>query len=408
MLLSVFTPVQRTDYLLDAWRSLLLQDVPWQWVLGMTGGMPKSRIPPEITADKRVKIIRCSQTPTSLAPGIGRAKRECCQASAGDVLVELDHDDILVPGILGTIARLVDRGADFVYSDAAVFRQQSGFPPAEYDSEYGWSSYPVRVFGRRLLANRSFGISARSLADIMFAPDHVRAWKRSAYLRAGGHDPDLPVGDDHDLLCRTYLAGAAMVHTGCVGYLYRWHGQNATRNYNEAIQIQNVKNRDRYLEALIDEWTRRLGLDSVVIDTPRALSEFRPKDGASLGSVKLDRTLELCGPRRIRNLLIRIWRSLAPDGWLTIKTPSSSSKWAYMPHCRSWWNEVSIASLCSPAYWRSQNGPDQLSVPRFQPVRITEKRNRSADGGQDEAPCLELRADLCCIKGQRLAGPVPY
>lgn len=37
----------------------------------------------------------------------------------------------------------------------------------------------------------------------------------------GGHDASLPVTDDHDLLCRTYLAGVKFVHPPRCLYFYR-------------------------------------------------------------------------------------------------------------------------------------------------------------------------------------------
>lgn len=409
MLCSVFTPVNRVDYLEEAYRSLLLQSVPWEWVIGLTRDLIREHIPDTIRADKRVRIIQCSRPTEAQEPGIGLAKRECCQAATGDVFVELDHDDILVPGILEHVARLIDRGAGFVYSNAAVFRQEPGFPASEYDETYGWSTYPVRVFGREFRATRSFDITARSLADIMFAPDHVRCWSRKAYWRAGGHDPDLGIGDDHDLLCRTYLTGATFAHTGSCGYLYRWHGRNSTRAHNPQIQRQNVKNRNRYINSLIDEWVRREDLPRITIPSHEVPNrQLKKLPDSSHGLVLFDHSFERGSVEQSMRCFQEAFRTLQPGGWLTIRVVSSVSKWAELPHCRSRWNEIVISQICSPSYLQFRGTALDLElVPHFQPVRIAEIRDRSVDQGHDSAPYIRIEANLCALKGQKQPGLIP-
>ena len=68
---------------------------------------------------------------------------------------------------------------------------------------------------------QAFEVTPSSLSLIFYAPNHVRIWSRDTYDKAGGHDEGMTVGDDHELLCRTYLTGARMVRIPEVLYLYR-------------------------------------------------------------------------------------------------------------------------------------------------------------------------------------------
>lgn len=404
---SIFTPVAKTQYLDEAHRSLLLQNAPWEWVLGLTNNLTESDIPDRIRQDRRTKIIRCQPVEDDLKPGIGAAKRDCCDAATGDIFVELDHDDVLVPGILSLVVKEVEKGAGFVYSDAAVFTDKT-LQPSTYSEAYGWGSYPFRIYGKELEASRAFPVTARSLSDISFSPDHVRCWSRRIYYRAGGHDRALPVGDDHDLLCRTYLTGAKMAQTGTVGYLYRWHGQNTVRRFNKKIQDQNVKNRAKYISPMIDEWVRRENLPRVAVSSWRDALQgtWRKRREGTVGHIELDHVLEALTPQQYQQVLSHAWKILVPGGWLSIRAVSSACKWADLPHCRSRWNEVVVSQLCSPTYLERLD-PDLESTCRFQPVRIMEERDRTVDHGADRAPFLRITAELCCLKGQRQPGLIP-
>lgn len=108
----------------------------------------------------------------------------------------------------------------------------------------------------------AFEPDASSLHLIFFAPNHVRAWSRDAYRRAAGHDSTLAVGDDHDLVCRTYLAGVEFNHIAECLYLYRLQpdGQNTYLQRNAEIQQRQQEVSNRYVYGLIAEWSRRKGL----------------------------------------------------------------------------------------------------------------------------------------------------
>jgi hypothetical protein len=48
-------------------------------------------------------------------------------------------------------------------------------------------------------------LNHKTLRHIVGVPNHVRAWRREAYLAIGGHSRALPVADDYDLILRAIL-----------------------------------------------------------------------------------------------------------------------------------------------------------------------------------------------------------
>jgi hypothetical protein len=110
--------------------------------------------------------------------------------------------------------------------------------------------------------NRTFPLDARSLAEIFYAPDHVRVWRTETYRALGGHDATLAVCDDFDLICRTYLSGAKFAYIADCLYLYRIRGDggNTWIKRNAEIQKTQAAVSRKYVRGLTVEWCRREGL----------------------------------------------------------------------------------------------------------------------------------------------------
>jgi len=332
MLLSLFTPTHKPKFLLEAYHSIKLQDYrDWEWLITLNG--EAKEIPDEIKKDKRVKLIDGARD----LHNIGALKRFTCERASGEVFVELDHDDLLMPGkTLSTIAECAKKGAGFIYSDTAVFRysETSSHPSYKeftYSSQHGWKNYPVKVYGRKLKANKCFEISPRSLAEIYYAPDHVRCWTRAAYYEAGGHNPDLSVCDDHELMIKTYLSGAKFMHTGGCHYLYRMYKDNTVESRNKLIQETTQQFHRQYIGELIREWKKRNSYDSLDItelqrkgwNVERDLLKGFGED--QFGHINANMELQKWEPWQVREFMNEAYEALMPGGYLTITVPDSLS-----------------------------------------------------------------------------------
>src|SRR6266699_1371062 len=135
MLASVFTPTHDATWLLDTYRSLLAQKYSdWEWVLVPNGSV---QVPSEISADARVRIC---PAPPGIKPGVGALKRFACSQCRGDLFVELDHDDLLVPQSLELLVQAAtEHQAGFLYSDFVNFLPDGS--SRTYGSDYGWETY---------------------------------------------------------------------------------------------------------------------------------------------------------------------------------------------------------------------------------------------------------------------------
>lgn len=337
---------------------------------------------------------------------IGALKRFACDNSTGEVLIELDHDDLLVPGILSKVVEAVNAGGEFIYSDAAVFLDDRSKTPEGYNEMYGWETYETTVEGTDYLATRSFQPTPRSLCEIFYAPDHIRCWTRKAYFGSGGHNTDLLVGDDHDLICRTYLAGFKFAHTESCGYLYRSHPGNTVKSHNPIIQQQQAQNRDKYLHQLIDEWVRRENFGYLDLD-PRSEPVYHSKgqikirrESNTVGCVRAYDSLQHVAQKDVLTIMDEIYRVLVPGGWVCISVPSTDGQGAFVPHAKSYWNSYSFAFFTDSEFSRQLGGPTKF---RFQRVRCFDAFPSQKF---ENARVKYTYADLCALKGQRQPGLV--
>lgn len=399
MLLSIFTPTHNTQHLKEVYDSLEMQQhTEWEWLIGLNGG---AQLPSDecFCRDERIKVFDLQVSKAN----IGALKYACCQRARGETLVELDHDDILWPDVLTHVAKHTTDGADFIFSDAASFDDEKQ-RPVWYSGDHGWETYPIKLYARELVAVRNFPVTARSLCEVYYAPDHVRCWRKSFYDKIGGHDISLSVGDDHDLICRSYIAKGKFAHTGTVGYVYRYHPGNTVKARNAAIQVQTQVNRGRYLHQLIDEWSRRQNLDFLNLakhvewmDNIPQLHDFKSN---SMGCIRAYNVLHWIPQEHVPKVIEEFYRILAPGGWLCCQVGSTNGPGGFLPSAKSHWNILTFDYFCN----KQRALEIQPFRGRFQRVQCYE----AYVDKQRDKPLhkISVYADLCAIKNQRQPGVV--
>jgi glycosyltransferase involved in cell wall biosynthesis len=403
-MLSLFTPTHKPTYLVEAYNSLKLQTVEnWEWVILPNG--PEANIPEVITRDPRVKVV----TSGSNLHNIGALKRAACDAATGDVFVEFDHDDLLVPGdTLASIEEKFQEGAGFVYSDAAVFRYRPGDVPQFkqycYSQAHGWQDYEVSVYGRKLVATESFDVTPRSLCEIYYAPDHVRCWSRKAYYEAGGHNPELSVCDDLELMIKTYLTGAPFAYTGGCHYLYRMFDHNTVIMRNQKIQTTTKALKEEHFSSLVTAWVQREKKSTLDITELRKTGWVADKhlsQGFGIqqyGHITADDELQRLSGVQVREFMNLAYSALVPGGYLTIVVPEVHSGLGYADV--EWRSHFSLMSM-SPYVRRNIAARNGNVRCKFQQVQVTEVY--PSDWHRDNE-FKYLRFELCALKGQRQPG----
>lgn len=356
MKFSIITPSHKYhSYIDELYISITKQTYEnWEWILYLNGKFKKNQLSSEILNDSRVKIFTVYDGNTD----IGYVKNKAFFLGTGDVLVEVDHDDILTPDCLEKLAKAFEENPEcgFVYSDDAIYHMQDAFIP--YGETFGWTQRDFDWNGKKLIAMNSFDASSHALSYIWYAPDHVRAWRKDVYHKIGGHNVELSICDDHELMIRTYLE-TKFYHIPEVLYIYRITGDNSFLERNEAIQIKTKELHNQYAQQLAEKDADDKGLLKIDIggglfpregyktidledaDIIADLNDGIPLPDNSVGVLNASHVIEhLRDPIKTMR---EIHRVLAHGGWAFIEVPSTEGNGAWCdPTHVSFWNEDSF------------------------------------------------------------------
>jgi glycosyltransferase involved in cell wall biosynthesis/predicted SAM-dependent methyltransferase len=393
MKISVITPTHDTQWLREAWLSLLAQThVDFEWIVTVndkTGGRTRvqtraNEVAQMTAGDPRVRVV----LDYSVFEGVGSRKKTAFADAAGEVVLELDHDDLLTPTALAEVSKAFEADPDvgFVYSDYADFDDASG-PDQPFDQgtityrhpdvrpswiKNGFRFYDYSVEGPRpgvYECVRSFSPSAMSVSLIFWAPNHLRAWRRSVYMAVGGHNPQYKLCDDHELVIRTYLT-SKFKHIELPLYLYRVSGDNTWSKSIKEIDDLTRSLQSAYLERLVLREAELLGMpvydlgsaivgrqgwktvdmvqedldngedgkNAVKVDVIADLRERWPWEDGSVAAFRASDFLEHLPDKA--HTMSEIWRCLRPGGWLLSCTPSTDGRGAFQdPTHQSYWNQ---------------------------------------------------------------------
>lgn len=329
----------------------------WEWVVLLNNGAMWAPKEP----DSRVRIFR-DDTGTKK---VGYVKRMACSHARGEILVELDHDDLLTSDCLDKIQLAFDLNPEvtFVYSNSVNIDIRDNSPVC-WPESYGWVNRSYDWNGVQCVESGSAGPDPQSISRIWFAPNHVRAWRASAYWRVGGHNPDLQISDDHDLMMRTYIDGS-MLHLDEPLYIYRVHGENTWLEHAQIIQTTMWEQHNHYIDPVARTWAKRKGLKAIDICSGRYPpegyegvdlyhGEYKwdlngpwPFDDNSVGVIRaFDAVEHLRDPIHTMN---EAWRVLAHGGFFIIQVPSTAGEGAWCdPTHVSFWNARSFRYYTEP------------------------------------------------------------
>jgi len=253
--ISIFTPSHNPKWLAKAYESLIAQTYGnWEWVVLLNNGAGWGYD----NLDSRVRIVYDD----SDIKGVGELKSKAAELCDGEILLELDHDDVLMPTALEKVAQAFADNPDvgFVFSDFAQMNEDGTPNLTEFDPSYGWSYYQDGDWK----VVRAKSAHPHNVAYIWYAPNHLRAFRKSAYESAGGYNQDLEILDDQDLMARLYLVTKFLpIHENL--YLQRIHGSQTQADpiLNPKIQEETVRMYDRNIQSLVLKWAKDNGLHAL-------------------------------------------------------------------------------------------------------------------------------------------------
>jgi glycosyltransferase involved in cell wall biosynthesis len=365
---TVFTPSHNSRYLDECLASLQAQtESDWEWVVMLNAGA--SWVLPGL--DDRIRVYSSES-----AMGVGEAKYAACARADGEILVEFDHDDVLLPTALERIGEAFDAHPDasLVYSNWGQILEDGSRDDSRFNEGFGWQYEQIVVDDREINSVVSMEPTPHNVSYIWYAPNHVRAFRKSLYEAAGGYNQTLRVLDDQELISRLYRVGSFERIDECL-YLQRIHSANTHRDQttNDFIQSETVALYDANFEQNALAWADRLGLRRIDLssDTPATGYEIGRFDSLASyeeSSVGILRAFDYLGRESDKVALFNeFYRVLAPGGVLITATPSSDGRGAFQdPRNVAFYNENS--------FWYFTEDTFRLHVPgieaRFQSSRM--------------------------------------
>ena len=241
---SIFTPAYNTPKhaIERAYNSLLAQTYKnWEWIVLDDSADNDTWDIINSIKDPRVKAYRV--VPRSFG-NIGLVKNRAASFCNGDWLVELDHDDALISTCLEDCKKASEKYPDagFIYTDVCELYENGEWK--EYydicDDYYGkkdnWFNFGysghsiVKADGKEYLWHHYPEINPITIRFNITMPNHARAWKKEVYNKISGHNKEIPVADDFDLIVRTFLE-TKIIHVKKMLYL-QYNNYNSTVDNN--------------------------------------------------------------------------------------------------------------------------------------------------------------------------------
>ena len=256
-LISYFTPIYNTGKkLYKTYESLVNQTYQnWEWVLvnDSTDNITL-KIAEEIASkDHRVKVYDFKEKSKG---NIGEVKYRAAMLCRGYLLAELDHDDLLTENctidLYNASQTYLDAG--FFFTDWVEIDEQGN--SLTYDEGWGCGYGKYYQLDNWQVCDQH-NINPKTIRHIVGIPNHVRAWRRSVYLELGGHNRDLTIADDYELVVRTFLKTkfCKIPKLGYIQIIYK----NKTEQNSHDVARADIQRRvrsiaDYYNEAIKDRF----------------------------------------------------------------------------------------------------------------------------------------------------------
>ena len=269
-LVSYFTPIYNTgNKLWNTYRSLLEQTYQdWEWVMvnDSSDGGKTLKIAEQIAKqDPRVRVYDFREKTGGI---IGESKYRAACLTRGFLLAELDHDDLLTDNCTQDLIN-----ATKAFPDAGFFFNDSVEVNENWESltygdgfAFGYGKYRKEIYrGYEWNVAITQNINPKTIRHIVGVPNHVRAWRRDTYFAIGGHNRDLAVADDYELIVRTFLHTkiCKIPKIGYIQFIYNNHtGQNThdlsradiQRRVRSIMYHYNDRIAKRFEELGVEDW----------------------------------------------------------------------------------------------------------------------------------------------------------
>ena len=225
---SLFTPSYNSyDKILRVYNSLQKQTLlDWEWVIidDSPDDLNFQFLRTNFSHDARIRFYRRSNNNGS----IGNVKNETIGLCRGKYLVEMDHDDELMPYVLQESADLFNTNPSigFIYYDCAcVYENGTNQWYGDFICKGYGGYYSQKYEDNWRLVYITPNINNITMSHLVCCPNHPRIWRKDVILNMGSYCEYLPICDDYEILLRTVVStNIAKIHK--LGYIQYMNDSN--------------------------------------------------------------------------------------------------------------------------------------------------------------------------------------
>ena len=226
---SIFTTCYKSyDKILRAYEGIKLQKMKdWEWVI-LDDSPEESHFKylqqSSLGSDPKIRLYKRSKN----SGNIGNVKNEAVSLCRGKYLLELDHDDVILPDVLlDSVKVFEDLGnVGFIYMDYTnLYEDLTNFNYGNHFSLGYAGYYRKKIDDKWVYVAVTPNINNITLSHIVSVPNHPRIWRKSVLMEIGNYNELLPVSDDYELLLRTAVkTKIAKIHK--LGYIQYMNNNN--------------------------------------------------------------------------------------------------------------------------------------------------------------------------------------
>ena len=225
---SAFSPTYNSyDKIFRAYNSLKSQTlIDWEWVI--LDDSPDDEhfnfLREQFLNDRRVRLYRKGENSGS----IGNVKNEAASLCRGKYVLELDHDDVILPHVLKDAVNVFEKDSEvgFIYMDCAcVYENGNNHSFGDFICK-GYGGYYCQRYGNGWInVYITPNINNITLSHLVCCPNHPRIWRKQTLLDLGNYSEFLPICDDYEIILRTALnTKMAKIHK--LGYIQYMNNEN--------------------------------------------------------------------------------------------------------------------------------------------------------------------------------------
>jgi glycosyltransferase involved in cell wall biosynthesis len=203
---SLFTPSYNSYHkIMRVYESLKAQTLKdWEWII--MDDSPDDKhfdfLRKNMLHDNRIRFYRHSHNNGS----IGNVKNETVSLCRGKYVLEMDHDDEILPFVLQESADLFDSNPEvgFIYMDfICVYESGKNQWYGDFLCKGYGGYYSMKHNNQWRLVYITPNINNITLSHLVCCPNHPRIWRRDALLQMGNYCEYLHICDDYEILLRT-------------------------------------------------------------------------------------------------------------------------------------------------------------------------------------------------------------